>query len=544
MSDTVKARVWFSEGMTYTWPEQQAGVKPNIGVCFSGGGTRAMCAAMGQLRALIDIGFMQHVDYISCVSGGSWASTAFAYYKSGATNDAELLGTPVDPQNITMPMLELMTTSSMAWGATQDLGDAIDKAHREGVKDDLLWAAAVGALFFERYGIWDLQSLPYFSLDQQTVDAIRAVNPSLANAQFSTVRMPDAYKVPYLLINATIDGPTAGVPYTTDPLMMVTYTPLYCGIPFQQSIEYINKHAAALGGKWPTVVGGGFVEPFAWGGSEPLGPVTNGLVEVTPRATPFGAASASGTSSSAFAAIFEKIKLVDGLLPEEMYWPPTATGKQPPAQLFDFGDGGNLENYGIIPVIMRGVKKIVVFINTDNPLSLTYDGDPKKTASESEVDTSLPPLFGVPTKGNAAASINQVFPQGDYTTLIQALQALKKAGQPLVHAMTHQIVRNPQRDGELGWGVPGGGSVEVLWVYLDKVDAWKDKLTDRDVRIQVDLAPTGIGDFAHFPNYKTIDENILPPWSLTELTAKQANLLAALTCWVVRQSKPAFDGLV
>ncbi|HEX7153809.1 MAG TPA: hypothetical protein VF618_20135 [Thermoanaerobaculia bacterium] len=538
MADTVKTRVWFSNGMSYTWPEQEAGVQPNVGVCLPGGGTRAMCAAMGQLRALLEIGFLQKTDYLSCVSGGSWAGTAFAYYKTGAANDQELLGTPVDPQNITMTLLEQLPASSMAWGATQDLGAALEHAEHGGVPHDLLWAAAVGAVFFERYGIWDVKNLPYFSLDQKTVDEIRAANPSLATAAFSTVRTPSSYKVPYLLINATMDGPTANVPYSTDPLVEVTYTPLYCGIPFQQTIDYINKHSAALGGEWPALVGGGFIEPFAWGGSGPLGPVTNGRVEVTPRATPFGIASASGTSSSAFAGIFEKIKLVDDLLPEEMYWPPVATGTTPPAQLFDFGDGGLLDNYGLVPLLMRGVKKIVVFINTENPLDLSYDGDPKTLAKGGDVDTNLPPFFGVKAKGFIDFNHNHVFPTGDYQPLIQALQALKKAGQPMVHQSTHQVLENQW------WGLPGGGTVDVLWVYLDRVDAWKDKLTDKDVRLQVDLAPTGIGDFAHFPNYKTIDENILPPWSLTEYTARQANLLAALTCWVVRNSKDAFQKLL
>src|SRR5687767_4767891 len=114
--------IWYSDGTTYTWPEQLAGVKPNVGICFSGGGTRALSATMGQLRGLLSFGGLNNVDYISCVSGGSWASTAFAYYKAGAASDEEFLGPITEPASITLDGLSNLPTSSLGWGATQDLG--------------------------------------------------------------------------------------------------------------------------------------------------------------------------------------------------------------------------------------------------------------------------------------------------------------------------------------------------------------------------------------------------------------------------------------
>ena len=53
-----------------------------------------------------------------------------------------------------------------------------------------------------------------------------------------------------------------------------------------------------------------------------------------------------------------------------------------------------------------------------------------------------------------------------------------------------------------------------------------------------------VGEFPHFPNYKTIDENLLPPWSLTQLTPRQVNLLADLTCWVVLQHRSTIEQFV
>lgn len=538
MSDaTFTTNVWYSNGTTYTWPEQVAGVQPNVGICFPGGGTRAMCATMGQLRGLLSFGAMNNVDYISCVSGGSWASTAFTYYNAGAASDEEFLGPITDPANITLNGLSNVPASSLGWGATQNLGDALDAAHHAGVPNDLLWATAIGQLFFARFGLYDAKNPSYFSLDAATVAKIQAANPSLANASFHVVR-PSSYKMPYLLINATIDGPTSNAPYNPDPLVMITYSPLYSGIPFQQTLSYQFAKSGPIKVSVQALVGGGFIESFAWGCNAPTAPATNGAVTVGVPSSVFGLVNASGTSSSAFAAIFEKIKLLDGLLPEQNYWPPVASGTQPAAQLFDFGDGGNLENYGLLPLIMRGVKKVLLFINTETPMSLSYDPT-TGTAGENDLDSNFPPLFGVPVtsgSGSAATDTNQVFPSSDYAPLVQAMQALKQKGQPMVVTKTHTIQANSY------WGIPAGGTIDVLYVYLDQVEAWKSQITDDWVKLQLDLGDAG--EFPHFPNYKTIDETLIPPWSLTELSPKEVNLLADLTCWVVRNSQSTIQSFI
>ena len=538
MTDTFTTQVWYSDGTSYTWPEQQAGVKPNVGICFPGGGTRALCATMGQLRGLLSFDFLKHVDYISCVSGGSWASCAFTYYRAGATSDADLLGPVTQPQDITLNGLSNVPTSSLGWGATQDLGDAIEAANHAGVPEDLLWAVAVGNVFFARYGLFDPEHPSYFSLDEESVAKIKAANPSLANAPFHVVRKPSDYKMPYLLINGTMDGPSATTPYNPDQLVMITYSPLYSGIPFQQTIVYPMAKMRHVRGTITALVGGGFIETFAWGCDAPAAPAVDGRVTVNAPASVFSLVHASGTSSSAFAGAFEKIKLLDGLLPEQNYWPPVAAGgAQPPAQLFDFGDGANLENYGLIPLVMRGVKRVILFLNTETPLKLNYD-PASGTASDSDLDSTLPPLFGIPVTSifGTDPDYNHVFPASDYAPLIQELQALKKNGQPMVVTKTHEVLPNPF------WGIAGGGTVEILYVYLDEVASWKSQIADEWVKIQLDLGD--VGEFPHFPNYKTIDENLLPPWSLTQLTPRQVNLLADLTCWVVLQHRSTIEQFV
>src|SRR6185503_4325489 len=63
--------------------------KADVGVAFSGGGTRSASATIGQLRALARNGWLARVRYVTAVSGGSWAAVPFTYYAGSLT---DLLG--------------------------------------------------------------------------------------------------------------------------------------------------------------------------------------------------------------------------------------------------------------------------------------------------------------------------------------------------------------------------------------------------------------------------------------------------------------------
>src|SRR6266576_3133183 len=46
----------------------------DLGIAFSGGGTRSASATIGQLRGLRQNGWLGRVRYVTAVSGGSWAA--------------------------------------------------------------------------------------------------------------------------------------------------------------------------------------------------------------------------------------------------------------------------------------------------------------------------------------------------------------------------------------------------------------------------------------------------------------------------------------
>ena len=79
--------------------------RKNIAVCFSGGGSRALTCAWGQLLGLKTLkdesgkSLLDDVRYISSVSGGSWAAVLYTFRPESFT-DAEFLGNSYSPSQL------------------------------------------------------------------------------------------------------------------------------------------------------------------------------------------------------------------------------------------------------------------------------------------------------------------------------------------------------------------------------------------------------------------------------------------------------------
>jgi hypothetical protein len=616
------AKVWVSNGTTFRYAEQTPGFRGTTGICLSGGGTRALAAAMGQLRGLRQLNLITEIDYLSAVSGGAWAAALYSYYKTlppGAhtpIDDDAFLGPVTAPGDLqvnapatpgqnwlgyngperlgtaaTRSLIESLVEVIGAW--TMDALTAAGGNHRE--KDDWvsalkqipwerLWGAAIGLTCFKPFGLYtlvnpfdpsSLRAQPLFSLDAATVADIKQRNstsPAIANASFDTVRSAaGGDRRPYLVISSCVLGPSSLAPFTTERPIAFEYTPLYAGSAYSP-----NGAAVTYGPGVDLLIGSGFVEPFAFGGTSspdaPPAPCTPAAadalcVNLAPPEAPFTIADASGTSSAAFAAAVEEnpqvlvdhmhlrlgqkllldalIELLDSdqaqvhLAPRASYWPVT-TSAGAPDTLLTFGDGGNLENYGLIALLRRKVTQIVVFINTGTPLNADYD--PATPPGETDIDYNLTTLFGYTGRTAPPTLQNQVFPQSEFAALVTALQSAKRNEGPVMAKCVHTLAANTW------WGVEAGGTVTILWVYNDRVPAWESLLpsttfldpdlgeTTLAAAIAAGNATTPAGPVEHFPNYLTVEQNEL---TLDALTPLQVNLLAELSCWNVVNDESA-----
>ena len=180
-------------------------------------------------------------------------------------------------------------------------------------------------------------------------------------------------------------------------------------------------------------VGGEFVEPFAFGSAAPILPLgADEFVMLDPPSRPFTLADAIG-ASSAFRTSDQEVQAY----PHATYWSvgSQTNGQERATNRGMFTDGGDIENYGLISLLQRRLRAIVVFINTVWPLSLEYDSTRwpvdlnDEHATQREIDPFLAPLFGAPS---TRFSNNWVFPEADYKVVVSRLQAAKRRGDPVM----------------------------------------------------------------------------------------------------------------
>jgi hypothetical protein len=286
-------------------------------------------------------------------------------------------------------------------------------------------------------------------------------------------------------------------------------------------------------------VGGGAIEPFGFGGADPreIGASVR-VVELSPPTRGCTTEFIAGTSSAAPAGVLEELPgftALRELTPEAPYWP-LRVGLLPAAQDFDVGDGGVLENYGLISLLLRRLETAVVFINTNIPLALDYD--PEGPVSASVIDNYLPPFFGLqdPSFGTSTQN-NQVFATADYAKVVRELQAAKRSGGAVMAVTKLTTIENRW------WGLAAGHEVRVCWMYLDRSAKWEASIASRRVRWNIrrgNDCRLFAGPFKHFPHYKTVSEI---PLELIDLTDAQVRLLADLTCWCVTSNAERFTEL-
>ena len=498
----VTARVWADEGVGRA-PEQRPGILDTppapTAVCFSGGGTRSMVSAIGQLRALDTLGLLDRVGYLSCVSGSAWAVAPFVFAPDGDRR----LGAPTDPGNLTRPRLEAVASDSLLCPATARFKETFGglDADPEVAPGDV-WFRAVGQTFLAPTGLYALD---------RPVGCAPGTDPTEMAAG---PRLRPREGAPFPVIHATLNWPetrSAGqhrVPFEQ--------TPLYAGVPTRYTLD------APDGGR--RVIGGTLVEAAAVGCLAPEHGVDgDGRVATRPPSRPWSLASMLGATSA-----FNTEDRDERAYPHLRTW--TLPGDQggPDASNDLLTDGGDVDTLSLLGMLRRGVTRLVVCLNSVWPVDL--DHDPTAWPEPGQIDPALPPLFGCPSP---RWPHNQVFPRSVYVNLVGELQAARREGRPLVVETREALVDNAW------WGIEGGETVSVVWVYNSRVTGWERQLPD-EVR---QLLPTAgeEGPLARFPHYRTVGQN---PGALTRLTPLQANTLCELAAWTMLSSEASLRSLL
>lgn len=535
----VLARTWTTPPAPADWPElglPEIAARSPIGLCFSGGGTRALAAAWGQLRALKALGVLDQARWISGVSGGSWAAGIYTFQRQ--SDEATLLGEPADPASLTLAELSVvLDASSLGHAATYDVSGWLRAGVHDAGSQSRQWGRAVGVGLLAPYGLYDTGTVEALVASAEHADEILSRPGNRAALGGVQLRAPSPDR-PFLVVNACVLGPERDLPLAEERPIPIEFTPWYAGIAGTQTGVFRSRHGALkrvvdaiVGDTRPgtTVapLGGWIGESFAFGGAPAA--LRPGVQSVPAPASPWSLADVLGASSSAWAGVLEEFPGLGelyGLAPRATLWPGW-TWRAPPADDFALGDGGILENFGIPALLRRGAERLWVFVNTATPLAT--DWEPGDDAPKSDqMDAYLPALFGRPVASVGTTTVdNLVLDPSGFAPLVRALQAERKAGRPVIARLKHRVVPNPV------WGLSGGGEVGITWVYLDRVPAWEARLCDPELCAAVsagERAHLSTGPLRHFPHYATSEEN----WGHgLALTAVQARTLAELTCWGV-----------
>ena len=500
----VTTRVWESKRLRFDFPELSdpilkvagLGEKPEIGVAFSGGGTRAASAGLGQIRALHHLDLIKNVRYFSCVSGGAWTCVPYTFLpsmvKERYISEDEFLGkVEPDPSKLKMDFLSDLDERSMAKAISKStVVKRVIKQYWRGAGDES-YARAIGDIFLRPFALNDLSK--FFTLNDISRDAIIANNPDM--------RINDFYKVerdrPYLIVGATV---------LRKKDLHFELTPLYVG----SWKEHLGLGASGR------PIGGGYVEPIAFDSQAPDNYSFKKVAKTRLGKSKhkFTLSDVIGTSGSAPAKVVRDLGITWAGFPEFRHWPPSAPSFYGDKE-YEFGDGGILENLGIMPLLKRQMKRIVVFVNTAKPLKK------KNPLVRTQINTSVRALF----RQTGNFTLNHIFPIRQFEDLIKGLLSAQAAEGPVVFEDEYDVITNRH------YGIQGGWRVKILWVYNDKVNRWKKNLPP-DTRQRL-----ADGSFGAFPHYATFLES---KGRLIDLTNHQVSLLAHLSCWNILEEEKRF----
>ena len=223
----------------------------NVGVSLSGGGSRALTAGMGQLRALNKLtasgqSLLAQIKALSTVSGGSWLGVPFVYLPPGSSSDTAYLGPWIEDQSTLTPAILGQLPAGNAGVPISSPLFAPELLALQAlllhvvlrVPPDMLWQTIIGLNVLANYGLYapTIHLIPTdtFSFDAATVASQVSnpnLNPRLADEPidlYSDARDPTRTHRPFLVCNSAM---FLKEPNTTLELLApVQITPFITGI--------------------------------------------------------------------------------------------------------------------------------------------------------------------------------------------------------------------------------------------------------------------------------------------------------------------------
>ena len=494
--------------------------RESFGIAFSGGGTRSASASLGELRALHNLGWLDRARYISSNSGGSWVTVPYTWLPA-AIDEQRFLGDYIPPGKLTDDNLHpaAMDPQSMGWAIHN--ANTISEFYKIG-RGDEAYSDVVGSIFLKPFGLHDNKK--FFTFHKAALENSLQANRELNAQNFQVVER----QRPYLIVTSVMIGQQM----SDDPeeYYPIDMTPLYTGIRGRFELDKDGE---------TVVVGGGYVESFAYDSYEPLRRARNGRYTVRLTGAllrgdkPYGdrynftLSDLIGASSAAPLITLSRHKVVNILFPEFRHWPVDRDAIEQAgdrvrrkADEFQHGDGADMDNVALTPLLVRKTENIIVFVNTEDVFEEPAAGCGNVT--EEDLTDDIISFF----RPTGVLIHNVVFEDESGLAAICAGFAEKQAaGEPLVYCQSYDVIAN-ERHGIAPY------RPSICWVYLNRAQAWIDQLNVSGGDLVNDLH-AGEGSFKNFPHYLTFAEQGV---ALIDLDRERVVALSNFGAWMVMES--------
>jgi hypothetical protein len=531
--------------------------KRDFGIAFSGGGTRSASATVGQLRGLRRNGWLSQAGYISSVSGGTWAAVPFTF---SSHDEATFLGEYLDPWAITWDSLKTTKLHSFNYDiahAALDKGQIVLEVAKRLLGDNSKVQGLVANLLGRTFTVdprittqffGDLQSaaklgregtfatllsgafladhLPgaeslYFTWQDSDGNEIEQTNPGVPFPDGFALAHPDR---PFIIANASILHTIPGFRQSPVP---VEYTPLYCGTRQQMG----------------PAIGGTYVWPAGYATHSPTAALGSGPVRGYARATtrdakrPFSVADVLGSSGAAPEYVLSETRgnATINLVASEAaaYFAHLPTWSMRHGAIsgtlrgVPHADGGAIDNLGLLALLARQVKNVIVFVNANE--HYFFSDDLRDICG-----------FGSTQGTTTNHGLCQVFHPDRWHEIQRQFNACAEQQEPVVCCGCNWEVLPNQI-----FNVQGYQGLNICLVYNFPVESWRQMLPDavkklvpkypNEKEMDGDKVIAPDVQLTRFPWFSTMFEqrNVLPTLQVLALAPQATQLLSHLACWSV-----------
>lgn len=586
MNKPTKSHVWKYESTDdFIYPELDEAYneffegKENFGLCFSGGGTRAATCTLGQLRGLHMLGVLDKVKYIASNSGGTWGSLPYIYYKGDI--EKYYFGEYYPPEKLTFDNVSEIDKDTFLYQMTKSGAFVKTLVNRIiGEEGDESFSQAVADIFLRKLYIGDDK---FFTLNKISFDKLKTNNPDISLNDFELV----AKGRPFHIANGTLHNWKFSKEGWKDSrlgknrLYHVEMTPLYAGVKvFHEDKGDHQRH-----------IGGGYVDPFAFDSifKKRVQKGDSELIEIEYRPDSkfsekiFTLADVMGISGSAatsadisveklsmekpsltdmfvklgdmasnlifrpLTSVYKGVAYLTNSLPEIYHFSPigflpqsdedneTESDNYPE---YNVGDGGPVDDIALMPLLARGVPKIMCFCNVQFKLLEEKEESNKLKFNEYNFDEDILCFFGLEkmddNRGfkvlNKEESFQKVFQTDDFWELSEGFKKALKNNDPLIYEGVHKVLPNEH------FGIKGGHEVKIMWFYNERCKAWEEKI-DKEIfkKLDDEIGEKRFGNrLKNFPNFKTFGENA---FRVIDMHPPQVTLLSNYQTWVILKNK-------